>query len=225
MLKYILFEFKKANTLPKDLRFFFLGAGSFLIFLLLLFAETRMIFSSFDPEVTMWVQSFVPRFWDVPLSFLSILGNFEIMAGALLLLGIWVLRKDKRIFFPLAFFGLILVFELIGKLWLYHPGPPPDFFRYQLPFSFPAVHVDTDYSFPSGHVSRTTFMAVVAAFLASNYLRKKKQTVFVIVFCLVIAALMVFSRVYLGEHWASDTIGGLLLGGSMGFFAISYYGK
>ena len=127
-----------------------------------------------------------------------------------------VFRKEKKIFFALVFFGMILVFELVGKLNIYHPGPPSNFFRYTLPFSFPTSHVETQGSFPSGHVSRTVFLAVVAGLVI--FKKKFSRT---IIFLYVLA--MILSRIYLGEHWASDTIGGLFLGGAMGLFAVSYF--
>jgi len=36
--------------------------------------------------------------------------------------------------------------------------------------------------------------------------------------CLGFLILMMASRVYLGEHWASDVLGGLFLGGSIALF-------
>jgi len=145
------------------------------------------------------------------------LGSFEITALAIGIIALFVFKKEKKIFWGLIFFGAILVFEMIGKLGVYHPGPPNDLFRYTLPFSFPTSYVSTAGSFPSGHVSRTAFLAVM---LIVIFFRRRSSKIMVAVFLLA----MVLSRIYLGEHWASDTIGGLLLGGSMafGFSAVTW---
>lgn len=65
------------------------------------------------------------------------------------------------------------------------------------------VHADTG-SFPSGHTANAATMVVVLGILFPR----------VWVWCLGVAwaVLMAISRTYLGAHWISDTLGGLLLG-------------
>lgn len=68
------------------------------------------------------------------------------------------------------------------------------------------VHADTG-SFPSGHTANAATMVVVLGILFPR----------VWVWCLGVAwaVLMAVSRTYLGAHWISDTVGGLLLGSAV----------
>lgn len=203
-------------------RFTKAGWAALGLFLAVLLLETRGIFSAVDPVVTRALQSANAPELDLTLSFFSLLGSFELTLALVLAIALWVFRAKRRVFSSLILFGMILVFEFVGKLFLYHPGPPPEFFRFALPFALPTAFVQTNYSFPSGHVSRTIFLAVVAWGVSWKLLSKRRATVVTLVAVLV-AAVMIYSRIYLGEHWASDTLGGLLLGSAMGFFTLSYW--
>ena len=77
------------------------------------------------------------------------------------------------------------------------------------------VHVVTplsDPGFPSGHVVfYTSFFGFILFILLANFRSSWGRNLLSVIFALLII-LIGFSRVYLGEHWLSDVVGGYLLG-------------
>ncbi|HEU4808898.1 MAG TPA: phosphatase PAP2 family protein [Homoserinimonas sp.] len=59
-------------------------------------------------------------------------------------------------------------------------------------------------SFPSGHVANAATMAVVLAIILNRWWVWIAGALYVV--------LMALSRTYLGAHWMSDTVGGVLIG-------------
>jgi membrane-associated phospholipid phosphatase len=81
----------------------------------------------------------------------------------------------------------------------------------------------TSYSFPSGHVMFYLGFFGFIAFLAFSLMKPSLLRRFILAFIGVLVVLIGFSRIYLGEHWASDVLGSYLLGSLTLVTIIQFY--
>lgn len=174
--------------------------------------------SQIDVKTTIYFQNIVPRVFDVPFSILSLLGSFEVTSVVLLL--IFLIRYGKNLnptLSVLSFFILGTIIELSGKLFLFHPSPPKLFFR-NIGILFPTTYIHTNYSYPSGHMFRVAFIIVILIYFLIGAKRGALTIGLLVTFLFVMAT----SRIYLGEHWLSDVVGGTLLGAFFGALATGF---
>jgi undecaprenyl-diphosphatase len=76
------------------------------------------------------------------------------------------------------------------------------------------------FSFPSGHTTGSAAIAVVVSYMS---LRRRNHPHLVVPLCVACTLVVGVSRVYLDVHWASDVIGGWIIGAMFGVGCCAVY--
>ncbi len=164
-----------------------------------------------DLAVTRAIQPFAGSLLDVGFSLITALGSAEVTTLVALAVALLLAKRSgwREAWPPLVMFLMVPV-EVASKL-LVRQTPVEAYFQH-LSLSF-GVDVHLPYGYPSGHALRSIFLYGLLAYLAPRLIRSRaagRLARWAIV-CLVL--LLAASRLYVGVHWFTGIVGGLLLGG------------
>ena len=81
------------------------------------------------------------------------------------------------------------------------------------------------YSYPSGHTMITMCCYGYLFYYVFNFVKNKYLRIILLIVLSLLIISIPISRIYLGVHYFSDIIGGLLLGGCILFIVIKYGNK
>lgn len=157
------------------------------------FALTRWLQHSLPPDdFAGWLLPYLERMvWFLPVAFLAIT----------------LLRRQwlATLFMVAAGITGLLVGDAL-KLLVARARPSADLVR--------VYTLSADYGFPSTTALLSVVLLGMVCYLAGREIPRVPFVVFVLGVSLTLVLAIGISRIYLGEHWATDVLGGWLFGGA-----------
>ena len=198
-------------------------AGSFAaLFVFMTLLVSIGAFDRMNLRLTHYVQGRGSAGQDIGLGLFSYLGSIEVTLVIAALLGL-ALFRGLRLLAVLPV-GVILVssfLEFLGKAIVPSLSPGPSFQHF--PAFLPSfAHRVGHYSFPSGHVLRATIAYGLVLYLAERWELFGRDSSRLSPVLVLVILFVAYAVVYLGWHWFSDALGGLLLGLTLLFGLIAY---
>lgn len=160
--------------------------------------------ASVDTSVKLWLHAHSTAGLTTFLRWVSRLHSNWIAGIVTIGICVYLWRRRLRhwvLTFVLTIFGGMLLNALL-KLWFVRPRPDIG----------GVIYISRSYSFPSGHTMlATVFYGTLCVFLVSR-LGDRKSRGLAILSSVLMIAMVGFSRMYLGAHYLTDVLAGIMEG-------------
>jgi len=159
---------------------------------------------SFDEAVIRWMGAHRSPLLDRAMIELTALGTGVTVLMIVVIAGLFLTLTQHKYSAILLLVATTGGLVLNGVLKLGFERPRPTIF-------IPVVHTVSS-SFPSGHAMSSAIVYGTVAYLAARLHRRRWARWLVMMFALFLIVLISFSRMYLGVHYPSDVVAGVLIG-------------
>jgi undecaprenyl-diphosphatase len=163
--------------------------------------RTQEVFA-LDTWATPFLHGIASPAMDALMNALTDMGTVMVIGPILVVVVAWLAWKRRYggvLFLGVASGGSLLL-QAVMKLWFERPRP-----------KLPWAHVLPDYSFPSGHTMNAIIVYGALALIVWSVFGRRVGLV-ALVGAIVLALAVGVSRIYLGYHYLTDVVGGLLAG-------------
>lgn len=179
-----------------------LSTASFLIFLKISKNVLENDWYSFDVAVSNFIYSLRTPLLTSVMQAITVLGGDIIIVFTSIVIIFLVLKRYKT---EAVIFLLIITMGIIINLFLKYiiARPRPD---------INPLLVLTTFSFPSGHSMNSFVFYLTVAFFIFRFTRNKCLAIVISAISICLVLLISFSRVYLGVHYPTDVLAGIVGG-------------
>lgn len=157
----------------------------------------------FEAKIIELLQAGATEFW---LTFFRLFTLFGSWLGFVAVLIPFFFKKKSYSYAFFATYGIGVLFNTVLKHIIMRPRP---FVLYDTIANFASA---TGYSMPSGHSNSAAMIAVFVAFYAIKLGKHKSTKICVPIIMTLYVALIALSRMFLGAHYLTDVIVGIIEG-------------
>lgn len=195
---------------------FILCVGLGLLFYLLTTTFRGDTITSFDKPMINAIQGLETPWLTSIMKFFTWIGSGYVVGAIAIIVFVllyFVFKYRHQAFLLVVVIGGTVIFNHLLKMYFKRERP--------------VIHRILDakgYSFPSGHTMMAFSLYVIIAYIAWRNVETRFGRFLLILFATFMTIMIATSRIYLGVHFPSDIVGGLLVSGVLVTIAVTVYG-